>query len=89
MKNSCHCCDEMSGCHACGPDCDDGCECTCDCDECACPVTEGISFDKFVDSILLKERHARKASPKSETPQREYIKRYTHKANDRISFGGK
>ena len=44
-----------------------------------------FTFDKFMDDILIKES-VQKPILKEETPQREYVKRYSEKAANRIKF---
>lgn len=46
---------------------------------------ESVTFDKFMDNILVKEKKSRdKNVLKEETPQRKYIERYTERAANRI-----
>ena len=44
---------------------------------------EELTFDKFMDDILLKES-AKKPVLVEETPQRKYAKKYTERAANRI-----
>lgn len=44
-----------------------------------------FTFDKFMDDILIKES-VRSPILTEETPQREYIKRYTERAANRIKY---
>lgn len=44
-----------------------------------------FTFDKFMDDILIKES-VRSPVLTEETPQREYIKRYTERAANRIKY---
>ena len=47
------------------------------------------TFDKFMDDILVKEEQAKKKNvQKEESPAREYVKRYTERAGNRIRVGG-
>lgn len=52
-----------------------------------------VSFDKYMDKILLDEERRKAAERRGkehgeETPQREYIKRYRETPGNRIRFGG-
>lgn len=44
-----------------------------------------FTFDKFMDDILIKES-VRSPILTEETPQREYVKRYAERANNRIKY---
>jgi hypothetical protein len=46
---------------------------------------EEISFDKFMDDILVKETKKQPALVE-ETPQQKYIKRYTERAVNRVKY---
>jgi hypothetical protein len=51
-------------------------------------MSENFTFDKFMDDILLREAEAaakkKKLEAESNTPQREYIKRYGENPYNRI-----
>ena len=51
-------------------------------------VQESLSFDKFMDFILLKE-HAGKKTTQTDTPQRAFAKKYREKPLNRIIIGSK
>lgn len=56
------------------------------CEDCAEMPThqhEGVSFDKFMDSVVIKENAQRKVEA-ADTPQRIYNKRYREKALNRM-----
>lgn len=44
-----------------------------------------LTFDKFMDDILLKES-VKKPALIEETPQRKYAKKYTERAANRIKY---
>ena len=46
---------------------------------------ETLTFDKFMDDILVKESK-RPPTETSETPQRKYVKKYTERSSNRIKF---
>lgn len=50
-------------------------------------MSDEISFDKFMDDILVKEAEQlskkKKLEEESNTPQREYIRRYSEKPLNR------
>lgn len=49
-----------------------------------------MNFDKFIDDTILKEKASRKSNkPKSETPQREFAKKYREKPANRTYYGKK
>lgn len=54
-------------------------------------MSQDFIFDKFMDDILLKEaeenHRKRKLETESETPQREYLRRYTERVGNRIRVG--
>jgi hypothetical protein len=75
-ENKCECCGEKKSECSCDADCD------CDCKK---EVKESFTFDKFMDSILIKEvRH----SPKADSPNRERARRHQERPLNRIKFGG-
>ena len=49
---------------------------------------EELTFDKFMDDILLKESK-KPAAEVEETPQRKYIRKYVERSSNRIRFGAK
>jgi hypothetical protein len=56
-------------------------------------MSQGLNFDKFMDDILIREAEEaarkRKLEEESNTPQREYIRRYAEKPHNRMKVGGK
>jgi hypothetical protein len=71
-------------------------DCTCDagCKKCSCTkkkgannknVKESFTFDKFMDSILIRES---RSVPKGDSPNRERAKRHQERPLNRIKFEG-
>jgi hypothetical protein len=46
---------------------------------------EELSFDKFMDDILVKETK-RQPTLVEETPQQKYMKKYTERAVNRVKY---
>jgi len=82
-----HCCDIDDGCNASNEESDASCDCDCDCCSKLC-VEECITFDKFMDDILIKESK-KNTMQCADTPQRKYIKKYRELSQNLIKFGGK
>jgi len=58
-------------------------------DEQVDPMGEGVSFDKFMDSIVIKESAVRTVDekPGQESGARKHAKLYREKAANRIKYG--
>lgn len=81
--------DLMEVCSSCGCDLShDGEERTETCEKCSKvkEISEGFVFDKFIDSILLKENKQKKVS-EEDTPSRKLAKRARRLPADTIKFG--
>lgn len=69
-------------------------ECTCPpgCPGCSCrsSMEEGVSFDKFMDTILVKEGSvvSRKMRTLNDSPQRERARKHQEKPLNRITYRG-
>jgi hypothetical protein len=75
----CGCKGSKGGGCTCGPDCKD-----CDCEDKGLKG-ESFTFDKFMDSILVKEvRHPQNP----DSPNRERARRHQERPLNRIKFGG-
>jgi hypothetical protein len=49
--------------------------------------SETFEFDKFMDEIVVKEAKKEENKDEKLTPQREYIRRYRERPQNRIRFG--
>lgn len=56
-------------------------------------MSQEFNFDKFMDDILIKQAEdaakKRRLEEESNTPQREYIRRYSEKPHNRMRIGTK
>lgn len=59
------------------------------CPECGGQINEGVSFDKFMDSILVKEGRLTPRRVEEENPIRERVRRHREKPLNRITYGVK
>lgn len=49
-----------------------------------------LTFDKFMDDILVREDKSRKKNrQKEDTPSQEYNRKYRERSGNRIKFGGR
>lgn len=80
-EEKCECCDESRENCTCDPDCKD-----CDCKKKKANESFAFTFDKFMDSIVLREN---KRGLTNDSPIRERAKRHQEKPLNRIIFGVK
>lgn len=80
-EEKCECCDESR----------EDCTCEADCEGCDCKrgsvrESRSFTFDKFMDSIVLRES---KRHPTGDSPVRERARRHQEKPLNRVIFGVK
>lgn len=70
-------------------DCGSTCNADGSCEECSLvseDIVEASEFDKFMDSILIKEHKTKKVDATEDTPQRTLAKRYRELPQNRTRF---